>query len=264
MDGGDAIADATRTGSNERKDMSQRTSANDTLPDALAVLISDHQQVQDLFERYTELADSNADDQERESLAGQICTLLTVHAAIEEEIFYPAARDALREETAVFEEALVEHQSAKDLISRVQGARPSDPSFDAYVNVLGEYVNHHVQEEEQKLFPLVRASVIDLNALGQEMSARQEELLTAEPGTMTDKRVNEHADESNMQKDPDDWVTGNEPMTGAQKSYLKTLSEEAHEPFDDTLTKAQASKRIEELQATTGRGEQSTASPLER
>lgn len=72
---------------------------------------------------------------------------------------------------------------------------------------------------------------------------------------MTDKRVSEQAGESNMQKNPDDWVTGEEPMTGAQKSYLKTLSEEAHEPFDDTLSKAQASKRIDELQARTGRGE---------
>ncbi|RZJ09867.1 MAG: DUF3072 domain-containing protein [Rubrivivax sp.] len=71
---------------------------------------------------------------------------------------------------------------------------------------------------------------------------------------MTDKRTQEHADESNMQKDPEDWVTGDEPMTGAQRSYLKTLSEEAHKPFDDNLTKAEASQRIEELQALTGRG----------
>jgi Protein of unknown function (DUF3072) len=71
---------------------------------------------------------------------------------------------------------------------------------------------------------------------------------------MTDKRLAEQADESNMIKDPDDWVTGDEPMTGAQKSYLKTLSEEAREPFDDRLTKAEASKRIDELQEKTGRG----------
>jgi hypothetical protein len=71
---------------------------------------------------------------------------------------------------------------------------------------------------------------------------------------MTDKRINEQADQSNMQKDPDDWVTGEEPMTGAQKSYLKTLSEEAKEPFDEKLTKAEASKRIDELQERTGRG----------
>jgi hypothetical protein len=73
---------------------------------------------------------------------------------------------------------------------------------------------------------------------------------------MTDKRINDEAEQSNMQKEPDDWVTGDEPMTGAQKSYLKTLCEEAREPFDERLTKAQASKRIEELQALTGRGRQ--------
>ncbi len=71
---------------------------------------------------------------------------------------------------------------------------------------------------------------------------------------MTDKKTQEHADESNTQKDPATWVTGDEEMTGAQRSYLKTLSEEAKEAFDDTLTKAQASQRIDELQHKTGRG----------
>ena len=71
---------------------------------------------------------------------------------------------------------------------------------------------------------------------------------------MTDKRLQEQADQSNMQKDPDDWTTGDEPMTGAQRSYLKTLCEEAKAPFDDSLTKAEASKRIDELQEITGRG----------
>lgn len=70
---------------------------------------------------------------------------------------------------------------------------------------------------------------------------------------MTDKPTQAPSDEGNMKKDPDDWVTGDEPMTGAQKSYLKTLSEEAKEPFDDSLTKAEASRRIDELQASTGR-----------
>ncbi|AKJ29784.1 DUF3072 domain-containing protein [Caldimonas brevitalea] len=72
---------------------------------------------------------------------------------------------------------------------------------------------------------------------------------------MTDKRTQASADQSNMQKDPDDWVTGDEPMTGAQRSYLKTLSEEAKQPFDEHLTKAQASRRIDELQQITGRGQ---------
>jgi hypothetical protein len=71
---------------------------------------------------------------------------------------------------------------------------------------------------------------------------------------MTDKRTQAHAGESNTEKDPDDWVTGDEPMTGAQRSYLKTLSEEAKVDFDDRLTKAQTSQRIDELQKITGRG----------
>jgi hypothetical protein len=71
---------------------------------------------------------------------------------------------------------------------------------------------------------------------------------------MTDKRTQENADKSNMEKDPSDWVTGDEPMTGAQRSYLKTLSEEAKVPFDENLSKADASRRIDELQEMTGRG----------
>ncbi len=72
---------------------------------------------------------------------------------------------------------------------------------------------------------------------------------------MTDKQTQATAEQSNMQKDPDHWVTGDEPMTGAQRSYLHTLAEEAKEPIDDNLTKAQASKKIDELQEKTGRGQ---------
>lgn len=71
---------------------------------------------------------------------------------------------------------------------------------------------------------------------------------------MTDKRTQEQAEESNTIKDPKDWTTGDEPMTGAQRSYLTTLSEEAHEEVDENLTKAEASERIDELQQKTGRG----------
>jgi hypothetical protein len=71
---------------------------------------------------------------------------------------------------------------------------------------------------------------------------------------MTDKQTQAQAEHSNMQKDPDHWVTGEEPMTGAQRSYLHTLAEEAHEEVEDDLTKAQASRKIDELQEKTGRG----------
>jgi hypothetical protein len=77
-------------------------------------------------------------------------------------------------------EAEVEHQTAKDLIAQIQDSDPSDPLYDAQVKVLGEYVNHHVEEEEGQLFPLVQETDVDLDALGEELSARQEELLSVE------------------------------------------------------------------------------------
>ena len=151
-----------------------------TARDAIALLTDDHEEVRQLFEQYRELADdTSADDEARRTLAEEICTMLTVHATIEEELFYPAARDALDDDT-LLNEAEVEHQSAKDLIAQIQDSDPSDPLYDAQVKVLGEYVNHHVEEEEGQLFPLVQETDIDLDALGEELSARQEELLSIE------------------------------------------------------------------------------------
>jgi len=147
--------------------------------DAVAHLTNDHQEVKDLFEKYEDLAQADSDDEEKKNLAEEICTMLTVHATIEEEIFYPAARDAIHDES-LLNEAEVEHQSAKDLIAQIQASDPSDALYDAQVKVLGEYVNHHVEEEEGELFPRVKEADLDLDELGAEMGARQEELLSAE------------------------------------------------------------------------------------
>ena len=158
---------------------SKQSSKAASKTDAIALLTSDHQEVKDLFERYEDLAKADSDDEEKKNLAEEICTMLTVHATIEEEIFYPAARDAIDDES-LLNEAEVEHQSAKDLIAQIQASDPADALFDAQVKVLGEYVNHHVEEEEGELFPKVREADLDLEGLGAEMSARQEELLSAE------------------------------------------------------------------------------------
>ena len=149
--------------------------------DAIALLTQDHEDVNALFERYEELVDEEASDEDRKDLAEQICTMLTVHATIEEEIFYPAARDGLDDEK-LLDEAEVEHQSATDLIDQILDSEPDDALYDARVKVLGEYVRHHVEEEEGELFPLVRESDLDLDALGEEMAARKEDLLTVEEG----------------------------------------------------------------------------------
>ena len=150
--------------------------------DAITLLTNDHAEVNELFEQYKTLADdAGSMSQDKQNLAEEICTMLTVHAMIEEEIFYPAVRDAL-DDGKLLDEAEIEHQAAKDLVAQIQDAEPDDALYDARVIVLGEYVNHHVQEEEGELFPQVRESGLDLEALGAEMSARQEELLSAEEG----------------------------------------------------------------------------------
>jgi len=161
----------------------KQASSRDTDPsqtDAISLLTNDHAEVNELFEQYKALAeDAGSMTTEKQTLAEEICTMLTVHAAIEEEIFYPAVREAL-DDSKLLDEAEVEHQAAKDLIDQIQDSDPGDPLYDARVNVLGEYVNHHVQEEEGELFPQVRDAELDLDSLGAEMSARQEELLSAD------------------------------------------------------------------------------------
>ena len=147
-------------------------------PDAIELLEADHREVQALFAEYERLVEAEASDDERQQLAEQICTLLTVHTTIEEEIFYPAARDALDEPEQI-DEAIVEHASAKDLIEQIESMDPSEELYDAKVKVLGEAIDHHVAEEENEMFPMLRESELDLESLGEQMNLRKEELLEA-------------------------------------------------------------------------------------
>jgi len=144
--------------------------------DATILLERDHNDVKKLFKQYEKLADDEADGEERQALAQQICTMLTVHATIEEEIFYPAAREAEVEED-LLDEAEVEHASAKDLIAQLRDMEADAPLYDAKVKVLGEYIDHHVGEEEKELFPKCRKSAMDLRDLGVRIAARKQELM---------------------------------------------------------------------------------------
>lgn len=146
-------------------------------PDAIKLLTTDHREVKALFQQYQELVDDDAEDEEKHPIAEQICLLLTVHAQIEEEIFYPAAAGAI-EESDLVDEATVEHASAKDLIAQLQASDPSDDLFDAKVKVLGEYIDHHVREEEKQMFPQARKARMDLQAIGQRLSDRKMQLLS--------------------------------------------------------------------------------------
>jgi hypothetical protein len=145
-------------------------------PDALQLLSADHAEVRQLFEQYEQLAEDDADGEERQELAERICNMLSVHAQIEEEIFYPAAREAIDEQD-LLDEAEVEHASAKDLIAQIQEMDPDEELYDAKVKVLGEYIVHHVKEEEGELFKACKSAKLDLAALGTELAERKEELL---------------------------------------------------------------------------------------
>lgn len=147
---------------------------NSTRTDAIAMLRADHAKVTKMFKEFERLDDDEAE--EKAELVNQICTELTVHTQIEEEIFYPAVREAI-EEDDLMDEALVEHASAKELISQLQDMRPGDEHYDAKVTVLGEYIKHHVAEEQDEMFPKVKKSDLDIRALGEEMLARKQELL---------------------------------------------------------------------------------------
>jgi hemerythrin superfamily protein len=147
---------------------------------ALELLKHDHDEVDEMFKQFEEIKD-NGDDAEKERLVAQICDALTIHAQIEETIFYPAARRALQEKGQdLLDEAAVEHQTLKDIIGRLEMAPTSDPLYDAGVKVLSEYVKHHVKEEENELFPKVRQVNLDLRAIGQQLAQRKQELESQE------------------------------------------------------------------------------------
>jgi hemerythrin-like domain-containing protein len=146
---------------------------NDT-QDAIALLTADHRQVSEMFKQFEGLGERAKASKKK--LADQICTALRVHTQIEEEIFYPAVREASKDLEDMVDEAVVEHASAKDLIDQLEAADPEDELYDAKVKVLGEQIEHHVGEEEQEMFPKVRKLSLDLAALGQEMAERREEL----------------------------------------------------------------------------------------
>jgi hemerythrin superfamily protein len=166
---------------------------------ALKLLKKDHDEVDAFFKQY----ESEKDDMkpaQKQKLATQICAMLTVHATIEEEIFYPAIRNLDEDTKDLVAEAAVEHQSLKDIIGRLEAAPPSDPLYDAGVKVLAEYVKHHVKEEENELFPKVRSSEIDLDALGERLMERKQELEGQGAGTRGSKRgSNSKSQESRAQ-----------------------------------------------------------------
>src|SRR5258706_2708017 len=146
-----------------------KTGSSGSQPLAIELLMTDHRKVEDLFEQYD--SEKESDEDTRRGIAQQICNELTVHAQVEEELFYPWLRENLDDMDRV-EEAQVEHNGAKDLIAQIETAEAVDDHYNAMVKVLGEYIKHHVKEEEQKIFPEVKDQQEALDELGQEMADR--------------------------------------------------------------------------------------------
>jgi hemerythrin superfamily protein len=144
--------------------------------DAVELLTADHREVKAMFEQYEKLAEEGGKASDRQALAETICDMLTVHATVEEEIFYPAIRKAT-EDNELVDEAQVEHAAAKDLIAQIKDMEPDDDLYDAKVKVLGEQIDHHVGEEEGEMFPEAKKSKMDLRELGARMLARKNQLL---------------------------------------------------------------------------------------
>ena len=141
----------------------------------LELLRDDHRRVKDLLDRFEALGE-RGDQRVKERVARQICAELLLHAKLEETILYPLCREAL-DADAKIDEAEVEHEGVETLITKLNGMDVDDDQFDATVKVLGEQVEHHVEEEEQELFPMVQASGMDLDALGDELVTQRQELL---------------------------------------------------------------------------------------
>ena len=150
--------------------------------DACDLLDADHKAVKAMFKEYEALTESRSrSPAKKRQLADKICRELSVHATVEEEIFYPAARKVIKD-NPLMNEATVEHAGAKDLIAQIRGMDAGDEMFDAKVTVLGEYIDHHVKEERTEMFPKVRKTKLDLGRLGEQLEQRKK-VLRAEQET---------------------------------------------------------------------------------
>ncbi len=146
----------------------------DKNPDAVALLKKDHDEVEELFAQF----EKASGDGRKEKLAREICRQLTVHAQIEEEIFYPACEGKVEED--LLKESYVEHDAAKLLIAEIEAGGPSDEFYDSKVKVLSEEIEHHVQEEEKRmagLFAQAKKAGLDMDALGEQLAQRKMALL---------------------------------------------------------------------------------------
>jgi len=163
-------------GTGQTKQTKMRSSRSMKAQDAIKLLKADHDEVEELFSQYEKQKKKNGSA--KSELIEKICGALSVHARIEEEIFYPAVREALADDSEqLVDEAEVEHSSIKSLVEQLEAMGLDDELCDAKVKVLSEYVKHHVKEEEGEIFPKLKKTDLDLDALGMELAERKAELM---------------------------------------------------------------------------------------
>lgn len=149
-----------------------------TSHDAIELLIDDHDAVKELFAEFKKFQEAKAEgvDEMKQALMDAVCDALKVHMTIEEEIFYPAARQALPDEGDLLNEANVEHDAAKELIAQIERGDATDEMTCARFTVLSEQIDHHVGEEQGEMFPKLRKSSMDMEAIGRKLEKRRSEL----------------------------------------------------------------------------------------
>jgi hemerythrin superfamily protein len=167
---------AQQNSSGKRSKTAPKRRTARSAPNAIAMLREDHKRVQEMFDRF----EKTRDGERKQKLVEQICHELEIHTQLEEEIVYPAVRAAIGDDD-LMDEATVEHQSAKDLIDQLRGMEPDDELYDAKVTVLGEYIKHHVKEEQNEMFPKAREADVDLADLGEQMRERKRSLTEEAP-----------------------------------------------------------------------------------
>lgn len=160
-------------GASHKASNGKSTNGKSRTMDAVALLKADHRKVEDLFETYEKSKSKSA----KVRLAQQICLELTIHATIEEEIFYPGVKGQVEDD--MLDEAYVEHDGAKVLIGELLAGTPDDDFYDAKVKVLSEEIKHHVKEEEQRdgIFAQAKKAGVDMAQLGEQLAARKAELM---------------------------------------------------------------------------------------
>lgn len=171
-----AKSSSAKSKSAKPRKVTRRTGARDPL--AIRLLKQDHREVEKMFDEYEQLES----DSEKQALFDKIALALKVHTRIEEEILYPESRGEVEDD--LIDEAYVEHDGAKKLIAEIEAMKPGQEFYDAKVKVLGEYIKHHVKEEEQPggFFAQAKKGDEDLEAMGERLKARKEELMTQMAG----------------------------------------------------------------------------------